>query len=90
MMNRPRYSPRLTGAGRRIVREALDKDMVRVIMTPILREKVRKEFGCTDEDIDRAIRAGETDFGDEFKEMLVKQRAEMVPPPEDNDERSDG
>ncbi|MCK5608958.1 hypothetical protein KAR91_44200 [Candidatus Pacearchaeota archaeon] len=83
-MNRPRYSPRLTGAGRRMVKQVLDKGLVRVFMTPLLRAKVIEEFGCTEEDIDKAVRAGITDFDSEFRAMLRKQRAEMVPPSEDN------
>lgn len=84
-----RYSPRLTGIDKQVVQQILDKGLMKVIMTPILRSKVREEFGCTNEDIDRAILAGEAEFGNEFKQMLAKQRAEMVPPPEDdNDENA--
>ena len=86
-MPNSRYQPRLTGAGKQFMQQALDKKLIRVIMTPFLRRVIKNKFGCTDEDIDRAIKAGETEFGNEFKEMLKKQQAEMTPPKEETDDR---
>ena len=84
-MTRYRYSPRLTGIGKQVVQQVLNKGLMKVILTPALRGMIKKECDCTDADIDRGIEDGTVEFMDEFKAMLVKQRAEMVPPPEDDD-----
>ena len=81
-MNRSRYTPRLCGAGRQIMKQVLEKNLIRVIMTPLLREKIRGEFDCTNADIDKAMQAGITEFGDDFKKLMAEQRAMLKPPKE--------
>ena len=90
-MSRPRYSPRFSGLGKQIIEQAVEKNLVKMILTPYLRARIREESHCTDAEIDAAIQAGTTEFGDEFKKLLAEQRAMLTPPKEnDNDTNTTG
>ncbi|KKL19752.1 hypothetical protein LCGC14_2462300 [marine sediment metagenome] len=75
-----RFSPRFSGAGRQVLKQVLSKNMIRVIMTPLLKKKIREEFGCTDADIEKGIAKGITEFGEDFKKMMAEQRAILTLP----------
>lgn len=81
-----RYSPRLSGVGKQVMKQISGRGLIRIIMTSLLKEKIRKEFNCTDEDIEVGIQAGITDFGKDFRKMLDKQQIEMTPPKEDDND----
>jgi hypothetical protein len=73
----------LMGMGGRIMTRDLMKNLARSALTPMLRDELKKEYGCTDIDIDAAIEAGVTQFSDDFKTFLAQQRKVMTPPKED-------
>ena len=50
-----RYSPRLTGFGKQFMEQALSKNILKAIMTPAFKKKIREEFGCTDTEIDEIL-----------------------------------
>ena len=77
-----RYSPRFAGAGGQFLKQIVEKNLIKVILTPRLKAMIREEFDCTDEDIDKAVQMGITDFGDDFKKLLAEQRAMLTPPKE--------
>jgi len=87
-MSRQRYSPRFSGIGKQFLEQAVKKNLVKIILTPTLRTKIREEFSCTDEDIDKAVQVGITEFGNDFKKLLTEQQAILTPPKEDKDEPS--
>lgn len=76
------------GAGGRLIKSALSQGlvnkMVANIITPALRAKIKEEFNCTDEDINRALQEGVTEFGNDFKQLLADQHKQLIPPPEDD------
>ena len=80
-----RFTGGLSGAGRQFMKQIADKNLIKIILSPALKAKIREEFNCTDEDIDKAIQAGITDFGDDFKKLLVDQRKILIPPKENKD-----
>lgn len=80
-----RYSPRFSGAGKQFLEQAVNKNLIKVLLTPALKAKIREKFNCTNEDIDKAIQAGITDFGDDFKKLLAEQRAMLTPPKRDKE-----
>ena len=80
----------LAGAGGRFMMQALslkpakqvtrNKNLVRAVLSPMLRDELRVKHECTDMDIDEAIEAGVTQFSDDFKTFLAQQRKVMTPP----------
>lgn len=81
-MSRQRYSPRFSGIGKQFLEQAVNKNLVKVLLTPALRAKIKEEFDCTDDDIDKAVQQGITEFGDDFRQLMVRQREQMKPSPE--------
>ncbi len=75
-----RFSPRWPGAGGQFLKAM--KGNIRVRLSPGLKEMMKRQLKCTDEDIERVIRHGITDAEDVFDAILATQQKALTPPPE--------
>lgn len=82
----------LTGAGKQFMKQVTEKKMIKVKIPLGIREKLKAEFNCTDQDIDKAIQDGVTDFTDVFNKLMADQRKtlteDILPAPQENENES--
>lgn len=81
-MPRQRFTGRYMGLGGRIIKAALKQQAVKMDIPPALRDKIKEATGCTDEDIDKIIRDGITDFQEASEKIMAEQHEQLTPPKE--------